>query len=80
MVLRTKNFNILRFHRRIRLWEDGGWGVTKNQTNTEGGLPKRGKACTVSQFKGGRGTWKERGGGLGGGGGVDAPKHTTAVF
>ena len=47
-----------------------GVGGHEKPNQYRGGLPKRGEAWTVSQFKEGRGNWKERGGVEGGGGGV----------
>ena len=53
----------------------GSW-----KTNIEGGLPKKGWAWAVYQFKGG--AWQERGGGVfeGGGEWVDTPMHTVDMW
>ena len=42
MVLRMKNFNILRVHWKIQLLGRGGGRGGSQKTNIEGGLPKKG--------------------------------------
>ena len=81
MVIRMKNFNILRVHWKIRLLEEG-WGSRK--TNIEGAISKKGGGLgQLVDLRGGAG------GGLGkkegmvflsGGRGVDTPMHIMFRF
>ena len=82
MVIRMKNFNILRVHWKIRLLEEG-WGSRK--TNIEGAISKKGGGLgQLVDLRGGGGRWglgkKEGMVFLSGGRGVDAPVHIMFRF
>ena len=83
MVIRMKNFNILRVHWKIRLLEEG-WGSRK--TNIEGAISKKvGGLGQLVDLRGGGGGWgglgkKEGMVSLGGGRGVDTPMHIMFRF
>ena len=76
MVIRMKNFNILRVHWKIRLLEEG-WGSRK--TNIEGAISKKGGGLgQLVDLRGGGevGAWQKRGNGVFEEGGVDTLMHT----
>ena len=80
MVIRMKNFNILRVYWKIRLLEEG-WGSRK--TNIEGAISKKGGGLgQLVDLRGGEvGAWQKRGNGVfEWGEGVDTPMHIMFRF